>query len=110
MRESGMTFKKIGEHFGFGAQRAMQLYKGALRDEMIEKSQINMEKQLEEMRKHDARYVFTDLLPQRAINALWRYGINTLEELRATSPEYIRRMRNVGQMTYDMIMKVRGEE
>ena len=108
LRESGLTYKAIGQQMGFGAERARQLYKKALRMEHYKEHEPFLLKQLEEARKHDARYVFKDYLPARAVNALWRYHINTLEELKATDPKKIIQMRNVGKTTFDLIMKVRG--
>lgn len=108
LRDSGMTFAKIGNHMGFSVERARQLYIRALRDERREKAMPHLMAQLEEARKHDARYVFSDCLPARACNALWRIGINTVDELRAASPERIKNARNIGKKTFDLIMKVRG--
>lgn len=110
LRESGMTFKAIGLQMGFGKERARQLYMSALRHERKEKEAPYLLKKIEEARKHDARYVFSDRLPTRAINALWRCGINTIDELIAADPEKIRRARNVGKVTFDLIMQVKNEE
>ena len=108
LRDYGMTFAKIGSCMGFSANRARQLYMLSLRDERREKEAPYLLAQLEEARKHDARYVFSDCLPARACNALWRIGINTLDELRAASPERIKNARNIGKKTFDLIMEVRG--
>ena len=110
LRESGMTFKAIGLRMGFGVERARQLYKSALRLEREEKEKPYLLERLEEARKHDARYVFADKLTTRAINALWRRGINTIEELKAADPEVIKKTRNVGAKTFDLIMQVKNEE
>ena len=102
-----MTFKAIGQHFGFSVTRARDIYLKALRNERRKKRQDIM-KQLEKIKHPDARDEFDGYMTARAVNALWRYGINTLTELRAIEPERIKRMRNIGPKTYDEIMRFRG--
>lgn len=63
-----------------------------------------------EAQKNDARYVFESALPARAVNVLWRAGINTFEDLKATPPERIKRLRGCGVQTYCQIMMVRGKD
>ncbi len=110
LRDSGETYAKIGDRMGVSANRARQIYLLALRDEQRKKALPDLLKQLEEARKHDARYVFSDYLPTRACNALWRIGINTLDELRETQPERIKNARNIGKKSFDLIMAVRGTQ
>lgn len=47
-------------------------------------------------------------LSLRASNVLKRAGINTIEELRETDLSAIKRMRGVGKMTLEEILKVRN--
>ena len=88
-RDSGMTFRAIGLQMGFSTSRARTLYEAALRLERNEKAMPG--------------------LTQRAIYALCRNGITTLDELMAASPETIRQTRNIGEKTFGLIMRVRNE-
>lgn len=93
LRDSGMTFAAIAKQMGFSTERARCLYQMALHYEEYQKDSV-----------------FKNRLPIRALNVLLRYGITTLDELKAVSPDYIMKMRNVGKQTFDMIMKVREME
>lgn len=95
LRESGMTYQKIGKEIGVSAERVRQIL---LRQAFLEREGKGWP---DEIAGH--RYA------RRIISTLRRNKINTIEELKERSPEEIKRMRNVGEKTLEIIMRIRGE-
>lgn len=98
LRESGMSYRKIGKEIGVSAERVRQIL---LRQVSLERVGKGWPEELDEIAGHGYTV--------RIINTLRRNKINTIEELKERSTQEIKRMRGVGKKTLEIIMRIRGE-
>ena len=98
LRESGMTYRKIGKEIGVSAERVRQILR---RQAFIERVDKGWPEELDEIAGH------RDAI--RIKNLLLRNKINTIEELKKRTPQEIKRMGGVGKKTLKTIMRIRGE-
>lgn len=98
LRESGMSYKEIGNIMGFGVERARQLYMKATR-----KNRTSNEVYLLYLSQGDEGVNIRMNVSSRTMGALLRIGVETIEQLKYLDDETILRTRQVGQKTYNEI-------
>ena len=96
MRESGLTFKAIGQQMGVGVERARQLYMMAIRKQTVldyplyKKLYLGNSKESYEIRMN---------VSGRTINALHSLGVKTVEDLISLNIEEAKKTPYVGKKT-----------
>jgi len=90
LRESGMTFRSIGEQMGFGAERARALYVKSTRKDRKDSELCKLHSAGENV---DIRINVSN----RTINILTRNGIDTIEKLKSLKLSDAKRMWQVGE-------------
>lgn len=99
LRESGMSYRKIGKEIGVSGERVRQILR----------RQAFLEREGKEWPTEDLDEITGYSDARRITNILRRNKINTIEELKERSPQEIKRMGGVGKKTLEIIMRIRGE-
>ena len=96
LRESGLTYKAIGQQMGFGVERARQLYMSAIRKQSVfdyplyKTVYLGNSMESIEIRLH---------ISGRTMNTLNSIGVKTVEDLINLNVEEVKRIPHVGQKT-----------
>ena len=105
LREAGMKFREIGEIYGFGVQRARELYKKSVVVSNAIKAGWDYTKKPEEPEPE-----LIDLMKQnvRAYNCLKRKGITTKAQLMEVTDEQMLMIRNFGKKCLESVRGIYG--
>ena len=96
LRESGLTYKAIGQQMGFGVERARQLYMKAIRKQLVfdyplyKNVYLGNSMESREIRMH---------VSSRTINTLCSIGVKTVVDLIDMNVEEVKKIPYVGRKT-----------